>query len=130
MGPGGFINITQNAKKVCFAGTFTAGKMQIEIRDGKLDIVKDGGSIKFKKALEQVTYSGEYAAEAGQEALYVTERAVFKLTPKGIMLTEIAPGVDLQCDILDKMEFRPLIAEEVKEMDSRIFRDEKMGLTL
>ena len=100
------------------------------IRDGKLDIVKDGGSIKFKKALEQVTYSGEYAAEAGQEALYVTERAVFKLTPKGIMLTEIAPGVDLQCDILDKMEFRPLIAEEVKEMDSRIFRDEKMGLTL
>ena len=93
-------------------------------------IVKDGGSIKFKKALEQVTYSGEYAAEAGQEALYVTERAVFKLTPKGIMLTEIAPGVDLQCDILDKMEFRPLIAEEVKEMDPRIFRDEKMGLTL
>ena len=130
VGPGGFINITQNAKKVCFAGTFTAGKMQIEIRDGKLDIVKDGGSIKFKKALEQVTYSGEYAAEAGQEALYVTERAVFKLTPKGIMLTEIAPGVDLQRDILDKMEFRPLIAEEVKEMDSRIFRDEKMGLTL
>ena len=130
VGPGGFINITQNAKKVCFAGTFTAGKSQIEIQDGKLHIVKDGGNIKFKKSLEQVTYSGEYAAETGQEALYVTERAVFQLTPKGIMLTEIAPGVDLQKDILDKMEFKPLIADELKVMDARIFLDQKMGLTL
>ncbi len=130
VGPGGFINITQNAKKVCFAGTFTAGKMQIEIENGKLNILKDGGNIKFKKALEQVTYSGEYAVETCQEALYITERAVFKLTPEGIMLTEIAPGVDLQHDILDQMEFTPLIAQNVKEMDSRIFRDEKMGLKL
>lgn len=130
VGPGGFINITQNAKKVCFAGTFTAGKSQIEIRDGKLHILKDGSKLKFKNEVEQVTYSGEYAVEVGQESLYITERAVFKLTPDGLLLTEVAPGVDVEKDILMKMEFRPLISKDLKEMDRRIFLDEKMGLTL
>lgn len=130
VGPGGFINISQNAKKVCFTGTFKAGSMEIEIKDGKLNIIKDGKGIKFKKALEQVTFSAEYASESGQQVYYITERAVFKLTPKGIMLVEIAPGVDLEKDILENMEFKPLIAEDLKLMDERIFRDEKMGLSL
>jgi propionate CoA-transferase len=80
--------------------------------------------------IEQVTFSAEYAAETGQEVLYITERAVFKLTKDGIMLTEIAPGVDLEKDILAHMGFKPLIAKDVKLMDERIFKDEKMGLTI
>lgn len=130
VGPGGFINISQNAKKVCFTGTFKAGKMETEIKDGKLNIIKDGKGIKFKKAVEQVTFSGEYASQIGQQVYYITERAVFKLTQNGIMLIEIAPGVDLEKDILANMEFKPLIAEDLKLMDERIFKDEKMGLSL
>lgn len=128
VGPGGFINISQNAKKVCFTGTFTAGKLKTNISNGKLVIVQEGKGIKFKNKLEQVTFSAEYANETGQEIYYITERAVFKLTEEGIMLTEVAPGIDIEKDIFDNMEFKPLIAEDVKLMDERIFRDEKMGL--
>ena len=130
VGPGGFVNISQNAKKVCFCGTFTAGKAEYDIRDGRLNIIKDGDGIKFVNKVEQITFSGEYAAETGQPILFITERAVFRLTPEGLMLVEIAPGVDLERHILAKMEFRPLIASDLKEMDPRIFRDEPMGLTL
>lgn len=130
VGPGGFVNISQNAKKVCFTGTFTAGKLETKIENGKLTIVKEGTGVKFINKLEQVTFSAEYAAETGQEVLYITERAVFKLTKDGIMLTEIAPGVELEKDILAHMEFKPLIAEDLKLMDERIFKDEKMGLTI
>ncbi|MDR3176439.1 MAG: hypothetical protein LBU06_07915 [Desulfovibrio sp.] len=130
VGPGGFVNISQNAKKVCFCGTFTAGKAEYEIKDGKLNVVKDADGIKFIKQLEQVTFSGEFAVSSGQEVLYLTERAVFRLTPEGIKLVEIAPGVDLEKHVLSKMEFKPLIADDLKIMDPRIFRDAPMGLTL
>ncbi|KOA18261.1 acetate CoA-transferase YdiF [Clostridium homopropionicum DSM 5847] len=129
IGPGGFINISQNAKKVCFTGTFTAGKLVTKIEDGKLTIIEEGKGIKFKKSVEQITFSADYANESGQEILYITERAVFKLTDKGITLVEIAPGVDLEKDILANMEFKPIIAENLKLMDERIFKDEKMGLS-
>ena len=129
-GPGGFINICQNTPTVCFLGTFTVGKSNIEIDDGNLRIVEDGKGIKFKKKVEQVTFSARYAMEAGQNVLYITERAVFQLTPEGLKLIEIAPGVDLQHDILDKMEFTPLISNQLVLMDERIFKDEKMGLKL
>ncbi len=129
VGPGGFINISQNAKKVCFCGTFVASKMQLEIKDGKLNIIKDGIGIKFVKQLEHVTFSGEYARSTGQEVLYLTERAVFRVTEKGLTLTEIAPGVDLERHILANMEFRPHIADNLKTMDARIFVDAPMGLT-
>jgi len=129
VGPGGFINISQNAKKVCFTGTFTAGKLVTKIEDGKLTIIEEGKGIKFKKSVEQITFSADYANESGQEILYITERAVFKLTDKGVMLVEIAPDVDLEKDILANMEFKPVIAENLKLMDERIFKDEKMGLS-
>lgn len=129
-GCGGFINISQNTGKVVFCGSFTAGGLELEIGGGELHIVKEGRNRKFVEQVQQVTYSGEYGASIGQEVLYVTERAVFRLTREGIVLTEIAPGVDLQRDVLDQMGFRPLISGDLKRMDSRIFRAEKMGLTL
>lgn len=129
-GPGGFINISQNAPKMYFMGTFTAGEQDIAVEDGQLNIRRDGGRIKFKRQVEQVSFSGRYALETGQTVLYITERAVFRLTPKGLELIEIAPGVELGQDILGKMEFRPLISPELRPMDFRIFRPEKMGLIL
>ena len=130
VGPGGFVNISQNAKKVCFTGTFTAGKLETKIENNKLTIVKEGTGVKFMNKLEQITFSAEYAVETGQEVLYITERAVLKLTKDGIMLTEIAPGVDLEKDILAHMEFKPLISDNLNLMDERIFKNEKMGLTI
>lgn len=129
-GPGGFINISQNTPKVFFMGSFTAGKSQIEVAAGKLNIIQDGPNVKFVDKVQQITFSADYARQTGQQVTYLTERAVFQLVEDGIMLTEIAPGVDLEKDILAHMAFRPLIAENLKSMDPRLFRDEKMGLSL
>ena len=131
VGPGGFSNISQCAKTICFCGSFNVGKGEIEIKDGRLHIIKDTEGKKFHKKVEQITWSGEYCREKGvQKALFITERAVFEVRKEGVTLTEIAPGVDLQKDILDHMEFKPIIADDLKLMDERIFRDEPMGLQL
>ena len=127
-GAGGFINISQNARKVVFVGTFTAGKLQIELAGGKLKILADGKSSKFVRQVEQRTFSGAVAAASGKTVLYVTERCVFRLRPDGLELTEIAPGIDLQRDILDRMEFAPILDREPALMDPRIFVPEPMGL--
>lgn len=127
-GPGGFINISQNSPKVCFSGTFTAGPQDIGFENGRVVIRKDGPKVKFRREVEQITFSGRYALETHQEVLFITERAVLRLTPQGLELTEIAPGVDLERDILGRMEFRPLIAPALREMDHRLFLPQKMGL--
>ncbi|MDT8343512.1 MAG: CoA-transferase [Thermohalobaculum sp.] len=126
-GAGGFINISQSAKRLVFAGTFTAGGLDVAVAGGAIEIRAEGRAQKFREAVEQITFSGARAARLGQPVLYVTERCVFELTPEGLRLTEIAPGVDLARDILGQMAFRPLIGE-VAPMDARIFRDRPMGL--
>lgn len=128
IGVGGFINISQNAKKVIFSGTLTAGGLDIAIDDGKLVIRKEGRSKKFVSALQQVSYNGEFADQRGQEVLYITERAVFRKKAGQLELIEIAPGVDLDKDVLEQMEIRPLISPDLKLMDERLFRPEPMGL--
>ena len=126
-GAGGFINITQNSRTVVFIGTFSAGGLKVAVQDGQLAILQEGKHRKFVEAIEQVTFSGEYAASLGKRVLYVTERCVFTLTPDGLELTEIAPGIDLERDILAQMAFRPIVRQPVL-MDARIFRPEPMGL--
>ncbi len=127
-GAGGFINISQNAKKVVFVGTFTAGNLEVAVDAGKLRILEDGSAVKFVDKVEHRTFSGPQAAKWGKTVLYITERCVFELTADGLVLSEIAPGVDLQRDILDRMEFAPLMPTPPRLMDARIFNDAPMGI--
>jgi propionate CoA-transferase len=127
-GAGGFINISQNARKVVFVGAFTAGKLQIHIEAGKLIIDKEGSGKKYVQEVEHRTFSGEQAMKVKQEVLYVTERCVFSLGEKGVTLIEIAPGIDLEKDILSQMDFVPTISRDLALMDARIFADASMGL--
>lgn len=129
-GCGGFINITQNARNVVFCTTFTASGLKTEQKDGKLQIKNEGRARKFVKKVQQITFSGKYALEKGTKVTYVTERGVFKLTPQGLMLTEIAPGVNLEKDLLNQMDFKPVIGEKVKEMDKEIFEEKPMQIKL
>ena len=126
-GAGGFINISQNAKKLVFVGTFTAGRLSVMVENGTLRIVKDGDTAKFIREVEHRTFTGRYSVQRGQPVLYVTERCVFKLTPEGLELVEVAPGVDIERDILARMEFRPIIRNPAT-MDARIFANKPMGL--
>lgn len=121
VGPGGFMDIAQNAKKVVFCGTFDTKGSQVEISGKGLRIQRRGEVRKLVKKVEQITYSGRQAAKLGHEAIYITERAVFKLTEAGIALTEIAPGVDLQRDILDQMGFIPHMPDPPRVMDLALF---------
>ncbi|MGH8474364.1 MAG: acyl CoA:acetate/3-ketoacid CoA transferase [Methylococcales bacterium] len=127
-GAGGFINISQSAKKVVFVGTFTAGKLKIAIEDGKLRILQDGKARKFVHEVEHRTFSGARAVQWRKPVLYVTERCVFQLCDEGLALIEIAPGVDLKKDILGCMDFVPVMKREAVLMDPRIFREEPMNL--
>jgi propionate CoA-transferase len=127
-GAGGFINISQSAKKVVFVGTFTAGDLKVRIADGQLHILDDRGAKKFVRQVEHRTFSGAQAFKRGQPVLYVTERCVFELTDRGLTLTEIAPGVDLERDILARMEFEPYIPQPPRLMDAAIFRPGPMDL--
>lgn len=127
-GAGGFINISQNAKKLVFCGSFTAGDLQLEIKEGRIKILKEGRHKKFLKGIEQITFNADYAIKKGQKVLYITERAVFCLKENGLILTEIAPGISLEKDILSQMEFIPEVSKDLKTMDKRIFYEKPMGL--
>lgn len=128
VGIGGFVNISQNARKMVFSGTFTAGGLEVECAEGALSIVREGRHRKFVEAIEQVSHSGPFAASEGREAVFVTERAVFRIVEGELELIEIAPGVDLERDVLAHMAFRPRIPSSLGRMDARLFRPAPMGL--
>ncbi len=127
-GPGGFPVIAGGAPRIIFAGSFTAGASDIRVAEDGLRIIKDGGIIKFVSRVYKVFFSGKQALKYGKEAIYITERAVFRLTRGGLELIEIAPGVDLERDILSKMEFKPIVPRRLDTMDPRIFRMRRMGI--
>lgn len=127
-GCGGFINITQNAKKVYFCGTFTAGGLKTKVENGTLIIEQEGKEKKFIKEVEQITFSGKYAIKTNQPVTYITERAVFELRADGLYLTEVAPGIDIQTQVINLMGFVPKTDGNVKLMEERIFVDSPMKL--
>jgi propionate CoA-transferase len=128
IGVGGFINISQNAKCVIFSGTLTAGDLDIAWEGGKTVIRKEGRHKKFVPKLEQVCYNASMGRERGQVALFVTERAVFRVGLRGLELVEIAPSLEVERDVIAHMGFRPTISQDLKSMDARIFRPGLMGL--
>lgn len=127
-GPGGFPVIAAGSPRIFFGGEFTAGKRTIRVTDGKLIIQNDGSINKFVKRVYKIVFNGKTAIDVNKEVLYITERAVFRLSKNGLVLEEIAPGVDLEKHILSKMEFCPIINPKLKEMDKRLFQEEPMGL--
>jgi propionate CoA-transferase len=127
-GAGGFINISQNAKRVVFVGTFNAGGVHMKVEQGRLKIEQEGHTRKFVAEVEHRTYSGRHALKRGQPALYVTERCVLQLCDEGLELIEIAPGIDLERDVLAQMDFAPVMRAPPKLMDARIFAPGPMGL--
>jgi propionate CoA-transferase len=129
-GAGGFINISQTAKSVVFVGTFTAGKLVVEAGDGRLAVLAEGQARKFVHEVEHRTYSGRQAWRRRQTALYVTERAVFRLAEEGLELVEIAPGVDLEREVLAQAGIELKVAPYLRTMDERLFREEPIGLEL
>jgi propionate CoA-transferase len=128
VGSGGFIDITQSARKCLFCGEFAAGGLDARVENGRLVIRQDGKAAKFVDTVQQITFSGKTAVSQGQEILYITERCVFRLASDGVTLTEVAPGVDIQRDVLSKMRFAPRLADPVAIMDPAIFRGPPMRL--
>lgn len=128
MGCGGFIDITQNSKKVVYMGSFTAKGLKVTTKDSKLIIVQEGQGKKFLEQVEQITFSGKYAVKVGQPVIYITERAVFTLKDGKMSLIEIAPGIDLEKDVLTLMDFKPEISPQLKIMPAEIFQSDWGGL--
>ncbi len=126
-GCGGFIDISQNAKKTLFVGTFTAGGLEIAIENGRLKIIHEGKTKKFIKQVDQITFSGRIGSTSGQDIFYMTERCILKLINGKVELIEVAPGIDIETDILAHMDFRPVM-NDVKIMDARIFKPSAMGI--
>jgi acyl CoA:acetate/3-ketoacid CoA transferase len=129
-GIGGFIDITARARRIVFSGYFTAGGLKLDLNDGRLQIVAEGRSRKFVPAAEHVTFSGRRAREQGQHVTYVTERCVIRLRPEGLTVEEIAPGVDLERDVLGQAKIPLCVSPDLRPMDGRLFRPEPMGLRL
>ena len=127
-GPGSFIDVSQSTRRVNLVGTFTAGGLEVAVADGRLTILREGRHRKFVPAVREVAFSGANAVARNQLVHYVTERCVFALSPDGLELVEVAPGVDVQTQILDQMGFRPIVRRPPRLMDPRIFRAGRMRL--
>jgi propionate CoA-transferase len=130
VGASGFINISQSARKVVFTGLFASGAMEVAFRKGNLHILRDGKVTQFVEAIEHRTFSSAEAHRLGTTVLYITERCVFRSATDGLELIEIAPGVDLQRDILDKLSFAPILRCQPALMDERIFHEPTMDIRL
>jgi len=129
-GVGGFIDITARGRKLVFAGTFTTGGLDVAIEDGRLAIRADGKIKKLVPEVEQVTFSGKRGRAQGQDVTVVTERCVLRQTEAGLMVTEIAPGIELERDVLGQAEIPLAVSPDLTEMDGRLFRPEPIGLEL
>ena len=129
-GAGGFVDITSNAKRIVFAGYLTAGGLQLNLSDGRLSVVAEGRNQKFVPDVEHITFSGPKAVGRGAEVIYVTERAVFRLTADGLEVTEVAPGIDLEREVLGQVAIPVTVSPSLTTMDARLFRPEPMGLQL
>jgi propionate CoA-transferase len=127
-GPGGFPNISARSRKLCFVGTLTARGLDVGAEDGRLVIRADGALPKFVEEVREISFSGRQAQRAGQDVRFITERAVFALRAEGVTLIEIAEGIDLQRDVLDRMAFRPLVAADLGTIDARVYAPGPMGL--
>jgi acyl CoA:acetate/3-ketoacid CoA transferase len=127
-GAGGFINIAQGTRKLVYCGTLTAGGLDIPVEEGRLRIVREGKFPKFVARTQHITFNGPLASKQGQEVWYVTERAVFRLTPDGLLLSEVAPGLDVERDLQAKVGFSLRVAPDVRPMDGRLFQAQPMGL--
>jgi len=128
-GAGGFVDITARAKKIVFSGYFTAGA-KLEIHDGAVKIAKEGKVKKLVEAVEQISFSGPRAVAQGQDIVYVTERCVLRLAPEGVTVTEIAPGVDTEHDVLAQAEFPLRVAKDLRKMDPALFHAAPIDLKL
>jgi acyl CoA:acetate/3-ketoacid CoA transferase len=128
-GCGGFVDITTHAKNIVFSGFFTAGA-KLTVGDGALKIHQEGKSRKLVNKVDHVTFSGHMALQRGQNILYITERCVMKLTAEGLLITEIAPGIELEKDVLSQAEFPLLVSDDLKIMRPSLFTDAVMGLEL
>lgn len=129
-GVGGFVDITANARNIVFSGYLTAGGIDLALTDGRLEIRREGKVRKFVSEVEQVSFSGRMAVERGANVTYVTERCVIELRAEGLTVIEMAPGIDLKRDVIDQVEAPLQIADDLREMDPRLFRPESMGLAL
>jgi acyl CoA:acetate/3-ketoacid CoA transferase len=127
-GAGGFINISQSTRRLIYCGTLTAGGLDVRVEEGRIRIVREGRFRKFVARTQHVTFNGPQAAKAGQEVCYITERGVFRLTGEGLVLVEVAPGIDVDRDIRDKVGFPLQVASDLRPMDPRLFRPERMGV--
>ena len=128
MGTGGFVNISQNSRKIVFCGTLKSGGLRTKVGEGKIEILQEGRFVKLLPEVEEITFHAKEAVKSGKEVWYVTERAVFRMTETGIELCEIAPGLDMERDVIKHMGFRPQIAKQVKTMDARLFESQPMNL--
>lgn len=126
-GCGGFIDISQETKKIVFGGTLCA-KSRVRFENGRVIVEEQGKIHKFVNQVQQVTFSGKRAVDKGKQVVFITERCVFRLEKEGLTLVEIAPGIDLQHDILDNMDYRPIISPDLKEMPKELFNEGLMGL--
>jgi propionate CoA-transferase len=129
-GPGGFTDIAASTRKVTFCGTMTSGGLEVEVGEGRLAITREGAVSKFVDECQMVCFSGRQAIAEGQEITYVTERAVFRLAEDGLVLVEVAPGIDIEADVLAHAAFPIRVASDVATMDARLFREEPLGMAL